>query len=76
MMLTRVGQTILVTDSTIIDDSVPGRDLTRLVPNVDVVEVQWLCLRDGVLIATLIDRQAGAPDFELEGLVKDRRRRI
>ncbi|HEX7093770.1 MAG TPA: DUF5666 domain-containing protein, partial [Nitrospiraceae bacterium] len=58
--LTVLGQTILVTDSTIIDDSVPGRDLTRLVPNVDVVEVSGFVSGDGVLIATLIDRKAGA----------------
>ena len=69
--LTVLGQTILVTDSTIIDDSVPGRDLTRLVPNVDVVEVSGFVFGDGVLIATLIDRKAGAPDFELKGLVKN-----
>jgi hypothetical protein len=69
--LTVLGQTILVTDSTIIDDSVPGRDLTRLVPNVDVVEVSGFVSGDGVLIATLIDRKAGAPDFELKGLVKN-----
>ena len=65
-----LGQTILVTDGTIIDDSVPGRDVTSLVPNVDVVEVSGFVSGDGVLIATLIDRKTGAPDFELKGLVK------
>jgi len=68
--LTVMGQTILVTDKTVIDDSVPGRDLTSLVPNVDVVEVSGFISGDGVLIATLIDRKAGAPDYELKGLVK------
>lgn len=66
-----LGQTILVTDKTIIDDSVLGRDLTSLVPNVDLVEVSGFVSGDGVLIATLIDRKTGAPDFELKGLVKN-----
>ncbi len=66
-----LGQTILVTDRTVIDDSVPGRDVTSLVPNVDVVEVSGFVSGDGVLVATLIDRKAGAPDFELKGLVKN-----
>jgi hypothetical protein len=66
-----LGQTILVTDKTVIDDSVPGRDLTSLVPNVDVVEVSGFVSGDGVMVATLIDRKPGAPDFELKGLVKN-----
>lgn len=70
--LTVMGQTILVTDKTVIDDSVPGRDLANLVPNVDVVEISGFVSGDGVLIATLIDRKkVGAPDYELKGLVKN-----
>ena len=69
--LTVMGQTIFVTDKTVVDDSVPGGDLTSLVPNVDVVEVSGFISGDGVLIATLIDRKAGAPDYELKGLVKN-----
>jgi hypothetical protein len=68
--LTVMGQTILVTDKTVIDDSVLGRDLTSLMPN-DVVEVSGFVSGDGVLVATLIDRKVGAPDYELKGLVKN-----
>lgn len=69
--LTVMGQTILITDQTVIDDSVPGRDLTSLVPNVDIIEVSGFVSGEGVVVATLIDRKVGTPDYELKGLVKN-----
>ncbi len=69
--LTVLGQTVLVTDGTLIDDSVPGRNLARLVPDVDVLEVSGFVSGDGVLVATLIDRKLGPPDYEIKGLVKN-----
>lgn len=69
--LTMMGQTVLITDDTIIDDSVPGGDLLQLRPNVDILEVSGFVSGDGLVIATLIDRKIGTPDYEVKGLAKD-----
>lgn len=65
--LTVMGQTILLTDTTILDDNIPGGSLQQLVPHVDILEVSGFVSGDGVLIASLIQRKAGAPDYEVKG---------
>ena len=66
-----LGQTVLVTGTTIIDGSVPGQDVTRLTPDVDLLEISGFVLGDGVIVATLIERKAGSPDYEIKGFVKN-----
>lgn len=67
---TVLGQTVLLTDTTIVDASVPLRDVRNLVPNRDVVEVSGFVTGDGAVVATLIGQKVGAPDYEVQGIVK------
>lgn len=69
--LVALGQTVLVTGTTIIDGSVPGQDVTSLTPEVDLLEISGFVLGDGVIVATLIERKAGSPDYEIKGFVKN-----
>ncbi len=68
--LTVLGQTVLLSDTTIIDGGVPQRDVRTLVPNRDVVEVSGFVTGDGAVVATLIGQKVGPPDYEVKGIVK------
>ncbi len=68
--LTVLGQTVLLSDTTIVEGSVPQRDVRNLVPNRDVVEVSGFVTGDGAVVATLIGQKVGAPDYEVKGIVK------
>lgn len=69
--LTVLGQTIQVTDSTVIDDSIPERNLHRLTIGTDILEVSGFLSGDGQIVATLIDRKLSAPEYELKGTVRN-----
>lgn len=69
--LTVLGQTILITDSTEMDDRIPASDLHRLVPGVDILAVSGFLSGDGQVVATRLARTVGAPEFEVKGTVRN-----
>ena len=66
-----LGQTVRVNQRTIIDPTVPGKNLLSLVPGQDVLEVSGFVAGDGVIVATLIDLKTGTPDYEVKGFIKN-----
>ena len=66
LSLVVLGQTVLTNQSTIIDPSIST--LNNLNQN-DLVEVSGFVTGPGTVVATLIDRKIGAPDYQVEGFV-------
>lgn len=71
-----VGQTIKISDSTIIDGSVPGHNVLTLVPDRDVVEVSGFVTGDGLILGTFVglktlDIKTQTPDYEVKGLIRN-----
>ncbi len=71
LSLVVLGQTVQVTNTTIIDNSIPGQDIANLVPLVDVVEVSGHVKADGVIVATFIEKKTLPIERELKGFVKN-----
>ncbi len=61
-----LGQTVVITTTTIIDLSVPT--LGNLNRN-DLVEVSGFVSGPGTVVATLIDRKIGAADYQVKGFI-------
>jgi hypothetical protein len=66
-----LGQTVLVDNTTIIDDNVPGQNILNLVAGMDNVEVDGLIRPDGVIQATFIERKLANVTPEVRGFVKN-----
>ncbi len=65
-----LGQTVLVDNTTLIDNNIPGQNLLNLVPGTDAVEVNGHIRPDGVIQATFIEKKL-APLPEVRGFVKN-----
>lgn len=77
LSLVVMGQTVLVDNTTIIDDNIdnstqnPNRDIRKLVAGTDSVEVNGHIRPDGIIQATFIEKKAvGTVTPEVRGFVK------
>ena len=50
-----LGQTVMITTTTIVDATIPGQNILNLVPGRDLIEVSGFVTGDGAIIGTLID---------------------
>lgn len=72
LSLVVMGQTVLVDNTTLIDDNIPGQSVRNLVAGVDFVEVNGHIRPDGVIQATFIERKlAGTVTPEVRGHVRN-----
>ena len=69
LSLVVLGQTVLVDDTTVIDNNVPGQNLLKLVPGIDHVEVNGHIRLNGVIQATFIELQSVGETPEVQGFV-------
>lgn len=63
-----LGQTIIITDGTVFDDSVSTQSLAGLNPG-DVIEVSGFLNGNGEVVATYVESNAAGGEFELVGIV-------
>jgi hypothetical protein len=71
-----LGQTVAMTASTVVDASIPGRNVLSLMPGRDLVEVSGFVTGDGAIMGTFIelktlDMNTQAPDYEVKGFIKN-----
>lgn len=72
LSLVVMGQTVLVDNTTLIDDNILNRNILNLVAETDFVEVNGLIRPDGVIQATFIEKKpAGTVTPEVRGFVKN-----
>lgn len=71
LSLVVLGQTVLIDNTTIIDNNIPGRDVRNLVPLVDNVEVNGHVRSHGVIQATFVERKLAGVTPEVRGVVSD-----
>lgn len=64
-----MGQTVLVDNTTVIDDNIPGRNVLNLVAGTDHVEVNGHIRPNGVIQATFIERKLLNVTPEVRGFV-------
>ncbi len=70
LSLVVMGQTVLVDNTTLIDNNIPGRSVLNLVAGIDFVEVNGHIRPNGVIQATLIEKKpAGTVMPEVRGFV-------
>jgi hypothetical protein len=70
LSLVVMGQTVLVDNTTIIDNNIAGQSIANLVAGTDVVEVNGHVRLDGVIQATFIEKKpAGLVTPEVRGFV-------
>ena len=74
--LVALGQTIMVSTKTVIDESIPGRNVSSLVPGRDLVRISGFVTGDGIIKATFIglktlDIPVESTDDEVKGFVKN-----
>lgn len=69
LSLVVMGQTVLVDSTTMIDDNIPSRDITRLVAGTDNVEVNGHIRPNGIIQATFIERKLVGVTPEVRGFV-------
>lgn len=66
-----LGQTVLIDNTTLIDNNIPDQSVRNLVAGTDVVEVNGHIRPNGVIQATLIEKKsAGTVTPEVRGFVK------
>ncbi len=70
LSLVALGQTILVTNVTIIDNNIAGQDIRNLTPG-DLIEVHGLVKDDGVIGATRIELKGALVEFRVKGFVEN-----
>jgi len=63
-----LGQTIIITDGTVFDDSVSTQSLAGLYPG-DVIEVSGFLNGNGEVVATYVESNAAGGEFELVGII-------
>ena len=66
-----LGQTVVITTTTIVEATIPGKNILNLVPGRDLIEVSGFVTGDGAIIGTLIDLKTGAADYEVKGFIKN-----
>ena len=66
-----MGQTVLVDNTTIIDDNIPGRNILNLMVGTDHVEVNGYIMRNGIIQATFIERKVIGVTPEVRGFVSN-----
>lgn len=71
-----LGQTVAITTSTVVDASIPGRNVLSLMPGRDLVEVSGFVTGDGAIMGTFIelrtlDMNTQVPDYEVKGFIKN-----
>jgi hypothetical protein len=66
-----LGQFIALNPKTVIDTSIPGRSIRNLTPGLDAIEVSGLVASDGHILATLIMKRTGKPQYEVQGIIKN-----
>src|SRR6478672_5090093 len=66
-----LGQFVQVNQKTEIDESVPQKALRNLQPGIDDIEVSGLVAADGHVVATLIMKRSGRPQYQVQGVVKN-----
>ena len=72
LSLVVMGQTVLVDNTTIIDNNIAGQSIANLVAGTDVVEVNGHVRLDGLIQATFIEKKpAGTVTPEVRGFVKN-----
>jgi hypothetical protein len=70
LSLVVMGQTVLVDNTTLIDDNIPGRNIQNLVAGTDSVEVNGYIMSSGVIQATFIKKKpVGTVTPEVRGVV-------
>lgn len=73
-----LGQTVTITSATIVDASIPERNVLRLVPGRDLVELSGFVTGDGTIKGTFVelktvDMKTQPPDYEVKGIIKNHR---
>lgn len=73
-----LGQMIRISTKTVVDDSIPGHDVRRLVPGRDLVRISGFVTGDGVISGTFIglktlDIKVENSDDEVKGFIKNHR---
>ena len=72
LSLVVMGQTVLVDNTTIIDNNIPGQRILSLVAGTDFLEVNGHIRLDGVIQATFIEKKpAGTVTPEVHGFIKN-----
>ena len=72
LSLVVMGQTVLVNNTTLIDNNILNRDILNLVDGTDFVEVNGHISPDGMIQATFIEKKpAGTVTPEVRGFVKN-----
>lgn len=71
LSLVVLGQTVLVDNTAIIDNNIPGQSILNLVVGTDNVEVNGHIRPDGVIQATFIERKLANVTPEVRGFVKN-----
>jgi hypothetical protein len=70
LSLVVMGQTVLVDNTTLIDNNIPGQNIQNLVPGTDSVEVNGHIMPGGVIQATFIEKKpVGTVTPEVRGFV-------
>ncbi len=71
LSLVVMGQTVLIDNTTLIDNNIPGQSVRNLVAGTDFVEVNGHVRLNGVIQATFIEKKpAGTVTPEVRGFVK------
>jgi hypothetical protein len=66
-----MGQTVLIDNTTLIDDNIPGRNIVNLVAGTDNVEVNGHIRPNGIIQATFIERKLVGVTPEVRGFVNN-----
>ena len=74
--LTVLGQTITITTATSIDVSIPGGNVTNVIPGRDLVEISGFVMGDGLIRGTWVelkqlDQKTDTPDYHVKGFIKN-----
>lgn len=71
LSLVVMGQTVLVDNTTIIDDNVPGRNIQNLAARTDNVEVNGHIRPNGIIQATFLEKKVVGVTPEVRGFVNN-----
>ncbi len=66
-----MGQTVLIDNTTLIDDNIPGRNIQNLVAGTDTVEVNGHIRPNGIIQATFIEKKLVGVTPEVRGFVNN-----
>lgn len=69
LSLVVMGQTVLVDNTTIIDNNIPGKNILNLVAGTDNVEVNGHIRPNGIIQATFIEKKLANVTLEVRGFV-------